>query len=55
MSFIRADDMLMQLRQSRSDSSREAVTTNPTANDLLFVDDCAVDPKFVKRRSETTR
>jgi DNA replication protein DnaC len=42
--FIRADDMLRRLRQSRFDNSREAEMTALTSVDLLIVDDFALEP-----------
>ena len=42
--FIRADDMLRRLRQSRFDNSRDAEMTALTTVDLLIVDDFALEP-----------
>jgi DNA replication protein DnaC len=42
--FIRADDMLRRLRQSRFDNSREAEMTALTSVDLLLLDDFALEP-----------
>jgi DNA replication protein DnaC len=41
--FVRADEMLRTLRQSRLDNSREAVMIALTSVDLLIVDDFALD------------
>lgn len=42
--FIRADEMLHRLRQSRFDNSRDAEMTMLTTVDLLIVDDFALEP-----------
>lgn len=42
--FIRADDMLRRLRQSRFDNSRDAEMIMLTTVDLLIVDDFALEP-----------
>jgi DNA replication protein DnaC len=42
--FIRADEMLRTLRQSRLDNSREAVMSELTSVDLLILDDFALEP-----------
>jgi DNA replication protein DnaC len=42
--FTRADDMLLRLRQSRLDNSREQVMTELTTVDLLIIDDFALEP-----------
>jgi DNA replication protein DnaC len=42
--FIRADDMLRTLRQSRLDNSRDAEMIALTTIDLLIVDDFALEP-----------
>jgi DNA replication protein DnaC len=42
--FTRADDMLVRLRQSRLDNSREQVMTELTTVDLLIIDDFALEP-----------
>jgi len=42
--FVRADDMLHRLRQSRFDNSRDAEMTALTTVDLLIVDDFALEP-----------
>jgi DNA replication protein DnaC len=42
--FIRADEMLRQLRQSRLDNSREALMNNLVSVDLLVLDDFALEP-----------
>jgi len=42
--FIRADEMLRKLRQSRFDNSREAEMIALTTVDLLIVDDFALEP-----------
>lgn len=42
--FIRADEMLRRLRQSRFDNSRDAEMVALTSVDLLILDDFAVDP-----------
>jgi DNA replication protein DnaC len=42
--FVRADDMLRRLRQSRFDNSRDAEMTALTTVDLLIVDDFALEP-----------
>lgn len=42
--FVRADDMLHRLRQSRFDNSRDAEMTALTNVDLLVVDDFALEP-----------
>jgi DNA replication protein DnaC len=42
--FVRADDMLHRLRQSRFDNSRDAEMTALTTVDLLLVDDFALEP-----------
>lgn len=42
--FIRADEMLRRLRQSRFDNSRDAEMAQLTSVDLLILDDFAVDP-----------
>lgn len=41
--FVRADDVLRRLRQSRLDNSREAVMTELVTVDLLILDDFALD------------
>ena len=41
--FIRADELLSELRKSRLDNSREAVMTALCTVDLLIIDDFAVD------------
>lgn len=42
--FVRSDDMLRTLRQSRLDNSREAEMIALTSVDLLIVDDFALEP-----------
>jgi len=42
--FVRADDMLRTLRQSRLDNSREAEMVKLTTVDLLILDDFALEP-----------
>ena len=42
--FIRADEMLRTLRQSRFDNSRDAEMTALTTVDLLILDDFALEP-----------
>ena len=42
--FIRADDMLRRLRQSRFDNSRDAEMVALTTVDLLILDDFAIEP-----------
>jgi DNA replication protein DnaC len=42
--FIRADEMLRTLRQSRLDNSREAEMAALTSVDLLIIDDFALEP-----------
>jgi DNA replication protein DnaC len=42
--FIRADEMLRQLRQSRLDNSREALMNELVSVDLLVLDDFALEP-----------
>jgi DNA replication protein DnaC len=42
--FVRADDMLRALKQSRLDNSRDALMTELTTVDLLIVDDFALEP-----------
>jgi DNA replication protein DnaC len=42
--FVRADDMLHRLRQSRFDNSRDAEMTALTTVDLLLVDDFSLEP-----------
>jgi DNA replication protein DnaC len=42
--FLRADDLLRRLRQSRMDNSREAVMMTLSTEDLLIVDDFALEP-----------
>ncbi len=42
--FIRADEMLRTLRQSRLDNSREAEMVALTSVDLLILDDFALEP-----------
>lgn len=42
--FVRADEMLRQLRQSRLDNSREAEMIALTTVDLLILDDFALEP-----------
>jgi DNA replication protein DnaC len=42
--FIRADEMLRRLRQSRLDNSREAEMIALTSVDLLILDDFALEP-----------
>jgi len=42
--FIRADEMLQRLRQSRFDNSRDAEMVALTSVDLLIVDDFALEP-----------
>jgi DNA replication protein DnaC len=44
VSFIRADEMLRRLRQSRLDNSREAEMIALTSVDLLILDDFALEP-----------
>lgn len=46
--FIRADDMLRRLRQSRFDNSRDAEMTALTTVDLLIVD-ADDDPRQIGR------
>ena len=42
--FIRADEMLRRLRQSRPDNSREALVNELVSVDLLILDDFALEP-----------
>jgi DNA replication protein DnaC len=42
--FIRADEMLRKLRQSRLDNSRDALMTELCTVDLLIIDDFALEP-----------
>jgi len=42
--FIRADEMLRRLRQSRLDNSREALMNELVSVDLLILDDFALEP-----------
>jgi DNA replication protein DnaC len=42
--FIRADEMLRQLRGSRLDNSRDALMVELTTIDLLIIDDFALEP-----------
>ena len=42
--FMRADDMLRRLKQSRLDNSREALMTDLATVDLLIIDDFALEP-----------
>jgi DNA replication protein DnaC len=42
--FVRADEMLRRLRQSRFDNSREAEMSVLTSVDLLVLDDFALEP-----------
>jgi DNA replication protein DnaC len=42
--FVRADQLLLRLRQSRLDNSRDAVMTEFLTVDLLILDDFALDP-----------
>jgi DNA replication protein DnaC len=44
VTFIRADEMLRRLRQSRLDNSREAEMIALTSVDLLILDDFALEP-----------
>jgi DNA replication protein DnaC len=44
MRFIRADEMLRRLRQSRFDTSRDAEMAALTSVDLLILDDFALEP-----------
>jgi DNA replication protein DnaC len=44
VTFIRADEMLRRLRQSRLDNSREAEMIALTSVDLLVLDDFALEP-----------
>lgn len=42
--WIRADDMLRRLKQSRLDNSRDALMTQLSTIDLLIIDDFALEP-----------
>ena len=42
--FVRADEMLRRLKQSRLDNSREAVMSELVGIDLLIIDDFALEP-----------
>lgn len=44
VTFIRADEMLRALRQSRLDNSRDALMTQLCTVDLLIIDDFALEP-----------
>src|SRR5690606_20000909 len=42
--FLRADEMLRRLKQSRLDNSRDAVMSELVGIDLLIIDDFALEP-----------
>jgi DNA replication protein DnaC len=44
VAFMRADEMLRRLRQSRLDNSRDALMTQLCTVDLLIIDDFALEP-----------